>query len=347
MKISRTDIAISTHTMPSPAESLLTMQSFYDYTVQCRFSIFYRKRFSGADHMNRLIRLIAAIFTLLILTASCAYAGDATIAPGKWSAPLSIDYTAPDGRVKTASVRIYFPKDCTPRACRRSIILLHDTSGTMRDWGVNTDIQGYADEYRVVLVCPDMGSTLYETKFYPETVKQWDGIPGGLWVKEVLVPWLQKTYKIAKDRKYTGIAGVAMGARGALLIASSCPDIFGAAAGLSGDYDKTLSTRKKTFATVYGDYTTNRDRWENDDNVIEAAEGLRDTPVFLGHGGRDRDTPVEQSRLLSIRIKQLQKKHLQKYVLEYHEKEKLTHDWKCWKALTQPMMQFFDTTMKK
>jgi enterochelin esterase family protein len=51
-----------------------------------------------------------------------------------------------------------------------------------------------------------------------------------------LVPYVRRTYDTAAGRDQTGVLGVSHGAVAALYAAASRPDIFGRAAGLSGDY---------------------------------------------------------------------------------------------------------------
>src|SRR5438132_1584842 len=49
-----------------------------------------------------------------------------------------------------------------------------------------------------------------------------------------LVAFIDSTYRTARDRSHRGIAGLSMGGWGAMTLALSNPDIFGAAASHSG-----------------------------------------------------------------------------------------------------------------
>ncbi len=267
------------------------------------------------------------------------------VKPGEWNENLKVEYSA-DNEKKSVPLRIYFPRGVKTQKCR-TIIALHNYKGSPRDWGVNTEIARFADEYGFIVVCPGMGTTLYETKYYPETQAKWDSIPGGRWIADVLVPYLRKTYGAAKGRAVTGIAGVGMGARGALLIAATYPDMFGAAAGLSGYYDNSVLTENKLFVSLYGKYTDNKLRWEKEDNIITLNENLRETPVFLAHGLKDKEVPVEHSQLLGISLKHLQKSAEGKFRFEYVEKMGMAHDWRFWNSVTQGMMSFFNDQLGK
>ncbi|PKL38544.1 MAG: hypothetical protein CVV44_11730 [Spirochaetae bacterium HGW-Spirochaetae-1] len=269
-------------------------------------------------------------------TGKFTYTGD--IHSGKWMRDLKVPYTY-GGKDYTGSLQIYFPRAYKKGERLRTLIVLHGYKGAMRDWETNTAIEKLADEYNFILVCPNMGATLYESAFYPETKVKWGAMPGGEYVSEVLVNFLRNTFALATNKKLTGIMGNSTGARGALLMASKHPDIFGAAAGFSGDYDPLSMTRDRLTASVYGDYKEFKDRWENDDNIMKLAVNLEDIPVFLAHGAKDYIVPKEQSMLLAMKLKQLQKQK-GKYSVVYKEVHYGVHDWRFWKKILPDGMEF-------
>jgi S-formylglutathione hydrolase FrmB len=289
----------------------------------------------------RVLCLCLTVFVLHLFLA-CQMPGIKKLegmTPGAWQENVKVEFLSGSG-IKSVPVRIYFPRHIHEGPFR-TLIALHDYRGGAKDWGAYTDIARFADEYNFILVCPSMGPTLYETRYYPETQSKWDSIPGGTWIVQVLVPFLRKKYAAAGDRRVTAIAGIGAGARGALLLAAAYPEIFGAAAGLSGYYDNTVITDNRAFVLHYGKYADFRERWEKEDNVIAMAENLRETPVFLGHGVKDKEVAADQSRLLGMKIRQLQKRHEGGYVFEYIEKTGMAHEWRFWKAVTGEMMLFF------
>lgn len=264
---------------------------------------------------------------------------------GKWSKPIEVP-GAPDALYRSALIRIYFPQAFVHNGSARTIIALHDFKGSLYDWGSHSGVAGFAERYNLVVVCPNMGQTTYETRFYPETTKKWNDIPGGKWIASVLVPFLRKEYGLASGRGKTGITGIGTGARGALLIAVTNPDIFGATAGLSGFYDLTVLSSHSQLQMVYGAHTVFPERWKKDDNIITLADNLKDTPVFLAHGVKDTEIPVEQSRLLGLSLRLLQKKNPGRYHFEYLENPVRGHDWRFWSSVTGDMMDFFNKQMK-
>ena len=266
------------------------------------------------------------------------------IQSGSWLKNIRVVYTA-QGQNKYLMVQIYFPKNYIRGKNLRTLIGLHSYKGGLRDWEKNTAIESYADKYNFIIVCPHMGNTIYETEFFPETTRKWDGIPGGKFIVDILIPYVSRNFGISLDGRRIGIFGNSTGGRGALLLAASHPKIFGAAAGLSGDYDPLSMPNDRLLTSVYGSFKDFRARWENKDNIIKLAENLIDIPVFIAHGDKDHVVPFEQSRILAIRLLQLRKKR-GGFIMEYYLKKYKFHEWGFWRMMIPQMMSFFDKHLK-
>lgn len=287
-----------------------------------------------------------------------------TIAPGQWMRDIPLEYID-GGQVRTAKIQIYFPTGYARGKAQRTLIALHNTGGDQRDWERNSRIVGYANTYGFAVVCPGMGSTIYETNYYPETTRKWDGIPGGKWVGEVLVGFIRQRFGLATERKRTGIVGISSGARGAVLISESYPEMFGATAALSGYYDTLSMTKSTLLSSVYGEYAKFEERWKKEDNTIELARNLKDTPVFLAHGKDDAYYNYEQSRFLAVRLLMLRSSHLEAvrgsvkdaaalesiaksaYQFEMQLMKNEYHNWPFWNYVTPRMMEFFDRRLSR
>jgi len=122
--------------------------------------------------------------------------------------------------------------------------------------------------------------------------------------------------------------------------------MFCSAAGFSGDYDPLAMTNDRLLKSVYGKFRDNKSRWENDDNIMKLAENLKGVPVFLSHGGKDYIVPKQQSMILAMRLRQLQKKDPE-YVVFYKELKYSVHDWKYWRRVLPETMNFFDKYLEK
>lgn len=290
--------------------------------------------------------LSAAVF----LTCSASGPGAAIrqdAAPGEWLRNVKVEYRA-EGSVGFGLVQIYFPKKYRAGSKARTLIVLHGYRQQPGDWENGTPITDYADRYDFVLVCPAMSTTLYESKYYPETKNRWAPVPGGEYIVHVLIPFVREQFGLAADRGHTGIFGVSTGGRGALLLAAQYQKIFGAAAGLSGDYDSESLWNDRLLVSVYGPYSLNRERWEKEVNIIGLSASLKNTPVFLGHGSNDPIVPPPQTRMLADRLKALHEaKGGYELVLEETKSRGAGHDWRYWGNLVPDVLGFFDRTLER
>lgn len=274
---------------------------------------------------------------------SSKYSGE--IVPGRWVRDVSVPIVY-NGENSVAKIQVFFPKDYVQGKKFRTIIALHQYDNGSRDWETSSPVESLANKYRFVVVCPAMGKTLYENSFYPETTNRWNIIPGGKFIGEVLLPFLNDSFGLASGKSSTGIMGVTVGAHGAILLAETYPDRFGAAAGISGYYDPTIMQTSKMIESVYGSYRSNQLRWETEDNTLKNAEKLSGVAVFLYHGGKSDAFQEGQSRIMAIRLKQLQNKSAA-YSITYSEQKSYSYGWTWWKMQVPAVMEFFDTQLKE
>ena len=156
---------------------------------------------------------------ILILTASLSgSAGDvdysSQVQPGKWLRNVMVK-TEYMGETSSAKIQIYFPKSYTKGQKLRTIIALHQYANNEKDWESGALIESQANKYNMVIVCPDMDKSVYETNYYPETTYKWNVIPGGKFLGETLIKFLNDNFSLALKKESTGIAGVIAGAHGA------------------------------------------------------------------------------------------------------------------------------------
>ncbi len=298
------------------------------------------------------MRFLSCLVLPALLTLTCYASGpDVVLRPdvtsGKWLRNVKVEYRV-EGTTSQGLVQIYFPKKYEAGTRTRTLIVLHGYRQQPSDWENGTPITDYADRYDFVLVCPAMGTTLYESAYYPETKNRWAPVPGGEYIVRILLPFVRDQFGLAGDRDCTGIFGISTGARGALLLASQHPKLFGAAAGLSGDYDSASLWNDRLLVAVYGPYGLNRERWEKEVNIIELSARLKNTPVFLGHGTNDCIVPPPQTRMLADRLKELHDaKEGYELVVEELKSTGAGHDWRYWGSLVPDVLKFFDRTLER
>jgi len=287
------------------------------------------------------------IFVLFLSASLTGSAGDidysSQVQPGKWLKNVIVK-TEYMGEASTAKIQIYFPKSYTKGKKLRTIIALHQYDSNERDWENGAAIESRANKFNMVIVCPNMDKTVYETNYYPETTHKWNVIPGGKFIGETLIKFLNDNFSLALKRESTGIAGVIAGAHGAILTACQYPDKFGAAAGISGFYDPTIMQNSRMIEEVYGSYKNFQARWENEDNPLKLADRLKGVHVFLYHGLKQDAYQPGQSRLLAIKLKQLQKKD-PKFSITYTDSKNGAYGWMYWRGQIPEMMEFMDAKL--
>lgn len=222
--------------------------------------------------------------------------------PGTWQKST---ITSADSN--PVNVLVYYPKNYKAESAL-TLVLLHSWGKTPSEWQKSSSAARLADETGTVLVCPEMSRTVYENEFYDDTEVRWNSVPGGKWMSSVFIPWLTSDKKLYRDRTSAGIAGLEIGARGALLTAARNPEIFGFAGGISGFYDSGSVTRSQIFTGAYGKYKENKDRWENADSILPLAPALAKTNMFFAHGSKERNPGIDQTQFVLIKINQLKKK---------------------------------------
>lgn len=113
------------------------------------------------------------------------------------------------------------------------LYLLHGRSGNYQSWlGISPDLPKYADQYQMMVICPDGGD--YSWYINSPVVK---GFQYDTFTATELVNYIDKTYRTLAGKEHRAIAGLSMGGHGALYLAIKHPDVFGAAVSISGGLD--------------------------------------------------------------------------------------------------------------
>lgn len=303
----------------------------------------HRDSIGGYRVKNFVLALLLVPVTLLPIAPVQGNAAAGT--PGAWINNIAVPFEH-EGAAGTVAVRIYFPKNYRSDGSTRTVIALHGYRGNMYEWGQYGSIEVYAEKYGMAVVCPNMGTTTYEMKFYPQTVNPWAKIPGAVFIGRTLIPFLQKEYHLAAQKSKTALLGLSTGARGAVAVAQNFPERIGAVAGLSGDYDPLTMTTDPVLVSVYGSYKENEERWKTDANLIAGAPKLRGIPVYIYHGGKDTVVHWGQSLMLVIKLKSLQRSD-PSYSIDYYEHKHARHEWRFWAGIIPLALEFFDAKLPR
>ncbi|WP_295715263.1 alpha/beta hydrolase family protein [Mucilaginibacter sp.] len=138
------------------------------------------------------------------------------------------------------------------------LYLLHGFSGNYSDWILKVPaITKLADEYQMVIVCPDGN---FAGWYYDSPMsKDWQY---ETYVGTELVNWVDKHYATIANRSGRAITGLSMGGHGAMYIAFKHQDTFGAAGSMSGALDIRPFPDAFGIEQVLGKYSQYPERWE-------------------------------------------------------------------------------------
>ena len=191
-----------------------------------------------------------------------------------------------------------------------------------------------------VLVFPDMGKSIYASKLYPETRKDWTRYPQLKFITDTLIPELQKTYSLLKPQSNNFLYGISTGARGVAMIALHTGTLFKAGAALSGDYEQTRMFTDNLMIGYYGPFSKYKDRWEDDDPYFKSSEIK--IPLYLAHGGSDKVVPTEQTKIFYEQLKKVNKTlgH------QLHIDDGAGHNYEFWGKETETVLSFFKERIK-
>jgi len=103
--------------------------------------------------------------------------------------------------------------------------------------------------------------------------------------------------------------------------------------------------RDRLITSVYGNFKQFEERWKTDDNIMQLADKLINTPLFISHGDKDSVVPIDQSLIFALKLKHLKKK-MGGFDVTYVEKKYSMHDWRYWGQMLPEVMDFFNKKLK-
>lgn len=194
-----------------------------------------------------------------------------------------------------AQVLVYLPAGHAPGRRWPLLVALHGWKHEAGRWrGLGLD--ALADRLGFVVVAPELGTTVFERAFYPETGRRWGPAPGACWAGEVVLPWARRTLPVDPSRGRTAVLGYSTGGRGALVLAARWPE-FAFAGSLSGTYELAgldeASGEYRIHAQVFGPRAAFPARWRGEEIPLDAP-ALAETRLWLAHGADDPVVPAAQ-----------------------------------------------------
>ncbi len=227
------------------------------------------------------------------------------------------------------------------------LYLLHGGTGSFRDWLTKTPdktlLHRMADQYNLIIVTPDGGSTSYYFDSPLDKTSQYE-----TFIARELIGQIDEKYRTVRDRKGRMIAGLSMGGHGAMYIATQHPDLYCAAGSMSGVMNINTATWK-----VEPDFARLRAQ-----NFAHLLGPLRDTlnpyPEYTAVGRTDRlkasnlklifdcgvdDFLIETNRDVHRRLVENQTPH------DYIERPG-GHTWEYWENALPYQLLFFAKVLR-
>jgi dienelactone hydrolase len=222
-----------------------------------------------------------------------------------------------------------------------NILVLQGWDFPRTDWCQKSDLCKKAIKKGYRLIMPEMGRSVFSSQFYPETLKEWQKFPNKAWIIEKMIPFLQKEKNIFTNQKPNYIVGLSTGGRGVALICLATPNIWTAAASLSGDFDQTLTPQDRLMIGYYGSFEKFPERWKGEDNPTLQAKNFK-TPIYLGHSIQDNIVPISQTKVFESALK----KYCPRLKIKTNYPKGM-HDYKYWNSEVDNMLNFFEEFEKK
>jgi putative tributyrin esterase len=220
------------------------------------------------------------------------------------------------------------------------ILMLHGWNLPADEWCEKTSFCEKALKQGYVLIVPDYNKSNYSLAVYPETREEYRKYPTLTWMIDTQIPAIQKMTGLLKPGQNNLVAGISTGARGATLLAYYKPDLFKAAASLSGDFDITKMQTEFLYKAFFGNYENFAERWKKECFAFECKN--YSVPTYIGHGESDNVSPVEQSKMMYDSI-QLNNPELK---ITGNFPAGKGHNYDYWESETDNILDFFGNIEK-
>ncbi len=136
------------------------------------------------------------------------------------------------------------------------IYLLHGYSGNHTSFSQMVNLEHYADQFNVMIVCPDGN---YNSWYCDSPIKK--KFRFATYIVHDVIGHIDRHYRTIATAEGRAIIGTSMGGHGALTLLSQNPDLFCGGGSVSGILDLTPFPRQWDLAAVFGSYASHRENW--------------------------------------------------------------------------------------
>jgi S-formylglutathione hydrolase FrmB len=215
------------------------------------------------------------------------------------------------------------------------IYLLHGYSGDYSNWITKVPtIKEYADQYQVMIVCPDGGYSSWYLDSPIDDKYQYESF-----VANELVHHIDNNYKTIKSNTARALTGLSMGGHGGIYVGLKHPTTFGAIGSMSGALDITFIKNRYRIERILGDSTTYNTTWKKYSNfaMIDTLQPTNQS-IIIDCGTEDFVLPFNEE----LHKKLMKRKINHDYILRPGK-----HDWPYWSNAVQYQIVFFTDFFKK
>ena len=209
------------------------------------------------------------------------------------------------------------------------LYLLHGYSDDHSIWMRRTSVERYAAAHNLAVIMPAVNHSFYCNEAYGENY--WD------YVSEELPAVMHRFLRLSDDPVRTFVAGLSMGGYGAMRLALTYPERFGAAASFSGVVDYTQDIHRnhpnKELYRIFGDI---REIWNSDVDIRHLMEKNAGAPrkprLYVSCGTADFLYPMHQHFVPALKENG--------WDVTAFEKEGVGHEWGFWDEQIRAFIDF-------
>lgn len=186
-----------------------------------------------------------------------------------WSATVTNIAVPSPAMKKDISVTVILPKVYHLGGAHLPVLyLLHGYSDNNQTWAAGTSIKELADQYGIIVVCPDGGYSSWYFDSPVDSVWRYE-----TFMAKELVAYVDGHYQTLPKRESRAITGQSMGGHGAMFLSIRHPDVFSVVGCLSGGVDLRPFPDQWDIAKRLGNFKDFPDRWSSN-SVITLASNL-------------------------------------------------------------------------
>jgi len=263
---------------------------------------------------NPMIRTLILMLVFFVLSASAATVEVLSVPSKKMGKNIPVTLILPDA---------YEQKDQRFPV----LYLLHGAGDDYRGWHRQTKISRLADEYDIVVVCPDGGRTSWYFDSPVDPAFQYE-----TFVAKECVNYIDTNYRTQAHRNFRALCGLSMGGHGSLFLAIRHPDTFSVAVPLSGGVDIRPFPRHWEIALRLGAIETHRENWETY-TVINQAKKLNAGELAISIDCGTSDFFLGVNRALHQQL-------LADGISHNYEEHPGAHNWGYWREAIKRQMPF-------